>query len=160
MLLLYREDRGRHRETFSNQERTMEAKAYLQQIKDRRERARMLLEEVEQLRADAESVSINLDGMPRNGNGSSFEQAAIKLAEYETRLTEEMSGLWSDIMKAHNLIGQVSSPQRQMILTKRYLYNQRWETIAYEMHMSWQHCFRVHGHALAEMDKILKNNNM
>lgn len=133
----------------------MEAKAYLQQIRERRERARMLLEEIEQLRADAESISINLDGMPRTGHGSSFEEAAIKLADYETKLTQEMSGLWSDIMKAHALIGQVSSSQRQMILTKRYLQGQRWETIAYEMHMSWQHCFRVHGHALAELDRIL-----
>ena len=138
----------------------MTAREYLQTIRDGRERIKVLLEEIEQLRTDAESVSINLDGMPRNNGQSSFEKLAIQLAEAETQLTDEMSGLWSETMKAHRLIGQVSSSQRQQILTKRYLKNQRWEEIAYEMHFSWQHCFRVHGLALAELDKILQNNNM
>ena len=138
----------------------MTAKEYLLQIKDRRDRIRILLEEIEQLRTDAESVSINLDGMPRNNGQTSFEKLAIQLAEAESQLTEEMSGLWSDTMKAHELIGQIQSAQRQQILTKRYLKNQRWEQIAYEMHFSWQHCFRVHGHALAELDKILEREQM
>ena len=138
----------------------MTAREYLQTIKDKRERIRILMEEIEQLRTDAESVSINLDGMPRNNGQSSFEKLAIQLAETESKLTEEMSGLWSEVMRAHSLIGQISSSQRQQILTKRYLKGQRWEEIAYEMHFSWQHCFRVHGLALSELDKILKNNNM
>ena len=138
----------------------MTAREYLQTIKDKRERIRILMEEIEQLRTDAESVSINLDGMPRNNGQSSFEKLAIQLAETESKLTEEMSGLWSEVMRAHSLIGQMSSSQRQQILTKRYLKGQRWEEIAYEMHFSWNHCFRVHGMALAELDKILKDNNM
>jgi len=139
----------------------MTAKEYLLQIKDRRERIRVLLEEIEQLRTDAESVSISLDGMPRNQSGQSrFESLAIQLAEAESKLTEEMSDLWSQTMKAHALIGEIPSAQRQQILTKRYLKGQRWETIAYEMHMSWNHCFRVHGHALTDLEKILKDNNM
>ena len=135
------------------------AREYLQTIRERRERIKVLLEEIEQLRTDAESVSINLDGMPRNNGQSSFEKLAIQLAEAETQLTDEMSGLWSETMKAHRLIGQVSNSQRQQILTKRYLKNQRWEEIAYEMHFSWQHCFRVHGLALAELDKILERED-
>ena len=137
----------------------MTAREYLQTIRERRERIKVLLEEIEQLRTDAESVSINLDGMPRNNGQSSFEKLAIQLAEAETQLTDEMSGLWSETMKAHRLIGQVSNSQRQQILTKRYLKNQRWEEIAYEMHFSWQHCFRVHGLALAELDKILERED-
>ena len=134
---------------------------YLLQIKDRRERIRVLIEEIEQLRTDAESVSISLDGMPRNQSGQSrFESLAIQLAEAESKLTAEMSDLWSQTMKAHALIGEIPSAQRQQILTKRYLKGQRWETIAYEMHMSWNHCFRVHGHALTDLEKILKDNNM
>lgn len=139
----------------------MTAKEYLLQIKDRRERIRVLIEEIEQLRTDAESVSISLDGMPRNQSGQSrFESLAIQLAEAESKLTAEMSDLWSQTMKAHALIGEIPSAQRQQILTKRYLKGQRWETIAYEMHMSWNHCFRVHGHALTDLEKILKDNNM
>ena len=138
----------------------MTAKEYLQQIKSRRERIRILLEEIEQLRTDAESCSINLDGMPRNQSGSAsrFENLAIQLTECESALTEEMSKLWRDIIEAHSLIGDISSSQRQRILTKRYINGQRWEEIAYEMHMSWQHCFRVHRLALAELDKIIETN--
>ena len=43
----------------------MTAKEYLQDIKKIRRRVKLLQAEVERLRADAESVSINLDGMPR-----------------------------------------------------------------------------------------------
>lgn len=137
----------------------MTAKEYLNTIKERRDRIKTLMEEIEQLRTDAESVSINLDGMPRNNGQSSFEKLAIELAEAESKLTEEMSGLWSEVMRAHSLIGQMSSSQRQQILTKRYLKGQRWEEIAYEMHFSWQHCFRVHGMALAELDKIIERED-
>lgn len=138
----------------------MNAKDYLLQIKAKRDRIRILQEEVEQLRADAESCTITLDGMPfgQGGTSSPFEKVAIQLTDCEAQLTAEMSALWNEILKAHMLIGQVSSPQRQKILTKRYIKGQRWEEIAYEMHMSYQHCFRVHGFALAELDKIMQKN--
>ncbi len=122
---------------------------------------KILEEQVQQLRADAESVGISLDGMPHGSGGkkTKWESLVIQLADCEHDLMKEMSALWSKTMEANTYIGQIRSAQYQDILVRRYLKDQRWEQISYEMHISWQHCFRVHGRALTELEKILQDNN-
>lgn len=139
----------------------MTAKEYLLQIKDIRHRIQILDEQIQQLRADAESAGISLDGMPhaQGGKKSKWESLVIQLADYERNFVGEMSTLWSKTMEANEYIGQIPSTQYQDILIRRYLKDQRWEQISYEMHISWQHSFRIHGRALTELEKILHENN-
>lgn len=140
----------------------MTAKDYLLQVKEIRHRVKILEEQVQQLRADAESVGISLDGMPhaQGGKKSKWEAIVIQLADCEGKLMAEMSELWSRTMKANVYIGRIQSTQYQDILIRRYLKDQRWEQISYEMHISWQHSFRIHGHALTELEKILHDEGI
>ena len=134
----------------------MNAKEYMQIIRQIAARVKLLQAEVERLRADAESVAINLDGMPKGtGKGDRLERLAIQLAEAESALQTEMSVLWSEKIKAIELLGLLQS-KHQAILTARYLDCKKWEQIAYEMDISWRYCYILHGYALAELDKVLK----
>ena len=134
----------------------MKAKEYLMEIKKIRKRVNLLQAEVERLRTDAESVSINLDGMPKGVGKGTWENLAIQLAECESILQNQLSVLWSKQMQAIELLGKLK-PKHQMILTEYYIADKKWEQIAYEQDLSWRHCYRLHGSALVELDKVLKN---
>ena len=132
----------------------MNAKQYLQEIKKIRRRVNLLQAEVDRLRTDAESVSINLDGMPRGKGKASWENLAVQLAECESTLQQELSALWSKQMEAILLLGKLK-PKHQQILTEYYIEDKTWERIAYEQDITWRHCYRLHGSALAELEKVM-----
>lgn len=136
----------------------MNAKEYLLQIKKIRRRVNLLQAEVDRLRTDAESVSINLDGMPRGKGKSSWENLAIQLAECESILQEQLSELWSKQMEAILLLGKLK-PKHQQILTEYYIADKTWERIAYEQDITWRHCYRLHGSALAELEGVMNNDD-
>ena len=92
----------------------MNAKEYLLEIKKIRKRVNLLQTEIERLRTDAESVSINLDGMPKGSGKGTWENLAIQLAECESVLMKELSVLWSKQMKAIMLLDKLK-PKHQMI---------------------------------------------
>lgn len=137
----------------------MTAKEYLHEIKKIRRRVNLLQAEVSRLRTDAESVSINLDGMPKGKSGRSWENLAVQLAECESTLQSELSLLWSKQMQAVELIGRLK-PKHQMILTEYYIADKTWERIAYEQDITWRHCYRLHGSALAEFERVLQNEDI
>lgn len=134
----------------------MNAKDYLEQYKHIQARARILQTEVERLRTEAEGLHINLDGMPKgSGRGNKFESLAIKLGEYEHKLQEELSRLWSMRMDIIANLDKLEDHKYQTLLYARYIEGKTWEVIAYEMNITWRHCYRIHGHALQHFDKII-----
>lgn len=134
----------------------MTAKEYLTRIRDMATRVRFLQDELERLRTDAASTSINIDGMPRvmGGKSDKLERLAIKLAEYDDQLQSELTRLLAEKQTAVRLIAELP-PKEQTILTERYIHAKKWEQIAYEMDITWRHCYRLHGRALCSFDKVL-----
>lgn len=135
----------------------MTAKEYLLEIKQIRRRVIMLQKEIERLRTDAESVSVNLDGMPKGKGKGTWENLAVQLAECESILTDQLSALWSKQMKAIELLSHLK-PKHQQILTEYYIEDKTWETIAYEQNITWRHCYRLHGSALVELEEVIKHD--
>lgn len=137
----------------------MTAREYLTQIRNMATRVRFLQDELERLRTDAASVSINLDGMPKvGGKGDKLERLAIKLAEYDDELQTELTALLNEKQRAVRLIAQIPKPKQQTLLTERYIHAKKWEQIAYEMDITWRYCYRLHGKALAAFDEVLKDD--
>ena len=134
----------------------MNAKEYLLEIKTIRHKINFLQTEVERLRTDAESVGINLDGLPKGTGKSTFENIAIQLAECESKLQARLSELWSKQMHAIELLERLK-PKHRMILTEYYIEDKTWERIAYEQDLSWRHCYRLHGYALAELERTMND---
>lgn len=136
----------------------MTAREYLTRIRDMTTRVRILQDELERLRTDAASTSINLDGMPKgSGKSDKMERLAIKIAEYDTQLQDELTALLNEKQRAVKMIAELP-PKQQTILTERYIHAKKWEQIAYEMDISWRYCYILHGKALVSFDKILCKN--
>ena len=137
----------------------MEAKEYLDSYRLIQTRINVLMSNIERLRAEAESVSISLDGLPR-GTATSDKMSRIvaEMADLESTLMDEMSGLFIRRTKIITQLGMLKSHKHQLLLQKRYIECKSWEAIAYEMDITWRHCYRLHGSALAEFEKIMQEN--
>lgn len=138
----------------------MTAKEYLMQYRAVSARVRMLQNEIERLRTEAESASISIDGLPKCGKGGSkMENIVVQLADFETSLQDELSQVWRTRMQIIEKLSQVKDVRHYEILRLRYLEGERWEQIAVDMNITWRHCYRLHGSALAEFEKILKKDS-
>ena len=134
----------------------MNAKDHLLEYKRIDARVRILQAEVEKLRTDAEGMNINLDGMPKaSGKPDKIARLAIQLAAYETELADELSKLWAKRMEIVGELSKLKEPKHFTILHARYIEGKTWEHIAVDMDITWRHCYRLHGSALVEFEKIL-----
>lgn len=134
----------------------MEAKEYLESYRLIQTRINVLMSEIERLRAEAESVSINLDGMPKGQSSmDKISRLVAEIADYESTLTDELSGLYIRRMRIITQLGKLKSHKHQLLLQKRYIDCKSWETIAYEMNISWRYCYMLHGSALAEFKEVM-----
>ena len=137
----------------------MTAREYLQQYRIMQTRINVLMAEIERLRTEAESVSINLDGLPK---GSAYDDKTARLvaqmADCETTLQEEMSDLWIRRMAIIQELSWLKNHKHQRILHLRYIECKSWERIAVEMGITWRHCYRLHGSALKEFDTMMRTD--
>lgn len=89
-----------------------------------------------------------------------------KLDEYDKsnndiiqQYTIEMNLAISDLLKKklyiQSLIDQLSNPDMIDILYRRYFYHQKWETIAYEKHYTYQGLHKIHAKALIELENLI-----
>ena len=137
----------------------MEARNYLESYKQIQTRINVLQAEINRLRTEAESVSINLDGMPKGtANDDKLSRIVADMADLKSTLITEMSGLYTKRIRIITLLGMLKNHSHQTILHKRYIECKTWETIAYEMDISWRYCYMLHGSALAEFQHLLNDN--
>lgn len=137
----------------------MDAKGYLDSYRLIQTRINVLMAEVERLRAEAESVSINLDGMPRGtATDDKLSRLVAEMADLESTLTDELSGLYIRRMKIITMLGLMKNHKHQLLLQKRYIDCKSWEHIAVEMDISWRYCYMLHGSALAEFKEVMDEN--
>ena len=141
----------------------MTAKEYLMQIKKIRiliEQREKELDRLTEQKLGAVS-GIDYSRIPVKGSrrvGASFEQAVIEALD----LTEEIAGLikkYTDLQ--HRIIGeiqQLDKPEYMQVLYKRYVEEKRWEEISAEMGYSCDHIRHLHGWALHEFGKNIKDN--
>ena len=136
----------------------MEAKEYLESYRQIQTRINVLRAEIDRLRTEAESVSINLDGMPKGtANDDKLSRIVADMADLEQTMIDEMSGLHIRRMRIITLLGKLKSHKHQQLLHKRYIECKSWEHIAVEMDISWRYCYMLHGSALAEFQGVMDN---
>ena len=131
-----------------NQKKTAYLKKYKYAILDEK----MILEEIQRLRADKMFPSLAMDGMP-HGNGTS------DLSEYAARLDEEINKLKVQRLEKVKIYSDISSRIRRVeddnqreLLMYRYIKCMKWEDITVAMGYTWQHIHRIHSKALDNID--------
>lgn len=91
------------------------------------------------------------DGMPKPQNKPSYalENLIDSYDELLNILAEEQK-------KVNSILKQINKldPLYRVILTKRYLYGENFETISTEIHYDYYNTCKLHGKALNEFDKL------
>ena len=126
--------------------------AFLRRYRDAQRTMRRLLEELQQLQAEATSVSQALSGMPSGGgDGQAIPRAVERIADAESRLVSAYGAALSERNRVKDAIDTVPDPLRRDILTRRYILGQRWEYIAVTLDRDMRWVLRLHHRAVEEL---------
>lgn len=126
--------------------------AFLRRYQDAQRTMRRLLEELQQLRAEAASVSQALSGMPSGGgDGQAIPCAVERIDDAERRLASAYGTALAERCRVKDAIDTVPAPLRRDILTRRYILGQRWERIAADLDRDLRWVLRLHHRAVDEL---------
>jgi DNA-directed RNA polymerase specialized sigma24 family protein len=130
----------------------MTAKEYLSQIRRIETRLRAMSEQHEYLRSAALCITARISDMPGSAtrNNRNHEDAIIRVLELE----ERMSGEFQRLADINAVINSMSDPQQLLLLVKRYVSGKTWNEIARDLFVSLRAVHRLHGAALAEIEKL------
>lgn len=136
----------------------MTAKEYLMQYRIAVNKIRRKQEQIEKLRADLLPSGISYDGMPGAGGGNrTAADIFAKIEELERELMDEQDKASAKADEIIAVIEQVEDERYRSILHDRYIAGLHWDRIADKMHYSYRHVTKLHGKALLEISKILKD---
>lgn len=123
-------------------------KDYLKSYKSAVIAAKVIQEEIDELRLDKMCPSVISDGMPHASTCSDLSSYAVKLIELEEKLIAaryKRINLYTDIL---DRIEDMKNETEKNILRLKYLRCKTWDKVAVEMGYSWKQIHRLHGAAL------------
>lgn len=129
-----------------------EKKQYLRRYQAAKKRAKMIQEEIDELRSSKTSPVGLGDGLPHGSGTSDLSGYAARLDELLRELEAEKEMQMVTYREIRQQIGMVPDTIEQEILSRRYLLWQSWEKIAVEMGYSYRNITRIHGHALQHFE--------
>lgn len=135
----------------------MTAKEYLMQYRIAVNKVKRKQEQIEKLRADLLPSGISYDGMPCAGGNRTAADIFARIEELERELYSEIEVALDKAYMVKETIYAVEDERYQNVLHDRYIRGLKWEVIADEMHYSYRHVTKLHGKALIEISKILKD---
>ena len=140
-------------ELSENDRKKQELKSY--QKHKRREAE--ILEEIQRLRMDKMFPSLAADGMPRGSSQSDLSNYAALIDEQIELLKEERLERAKAYTRIENAIRRMRDDDEQKVLRLRYIQGLKWEEVAVEMNISWQHTHKIHARALKNFNLSEKN---
>lgn len=129
-----------------------EKKQYLRRYQAAKKRAKMIQEEIDELRSSKTSPVGLGDGMPHGSGTSDLSGYAARWDELVRELEAEKEMQMVTYREIRQQISMVPDPTEQEILSRRYLLWQGWEKIAVEMGYSYRNITRLHGYALQHFE--------
>lgn len=138
----------------------MDAKEYLQQVRNADIEINDKMEELADLEVLATKLGSLSDGDRVQASSSQDKMADIvcRIADLKTEIQAEISRLLELKKQVREVIEKVSEPVLISVLHKRYLQYKSWEQIAVEMNFTYRWCTKLHGKALIEVDGIIKSS--
>lgn len=125
-----------------------EKKQYLRRYQAAKKRAKMIQEEIDELRSSKTSPVGLGDGLTHGSGTSDLSGYAARLDELMRELEAEKEMQMVTYHEIWNQVKKIPNATEQEVLTRRYLIGQSWEKIAVEMHYSYRQIIRIHGAAL------------
>ena len=131
----------------------MTAKEYLSQARYLDARVNAKIAQLASLNDLATKATSTISDMPRVSNytGSSLENTVVKIIDLQEEINYEIDTLVDLKKEIYRKIQEVSNPEYQTVLERRYICFETWEQIAVDMNYSIQHIHRMHSLALKEI---------
>lgn len=134
----------------------MTTKEFLRQYLAANRRIDTKLEQISKLRAlAAKSTTVLGDGTSFGGGCTDKISGIIaKIVDMERQVDaqiDELQEIKRDVMA---VVDKVADARLQNLLERRYINNQKWEQIAYEMGYDIRWVYRMHGRALYHVQQI------
>lgn len=130
-------------------ERAMEAEKEIKRLRDREKRYREM----------AEGLGGGTGGVGGHGGGarSRLEEAVAELDELREYVAKRVKELAQEIMEVESVIEGVKTERYREVLERRYLHDEMWLRVSKEMgYQDEKSVYRVHGWAIKEAEKVLK----
>lgn len=131
-----------------------EKKQYLRRYQAAKKRAKMIQEEIDELRSSKTSPVGLGDGLPHGSGTSDLSGYAARLDELMRELEAEKEMQMVTYREIRQQISMVPDPTEQEILSRRYLLEQRWEKISVEMNYDYRYVLKLHGKALLHFEVV------
>jgi hypothetical protein len=136
----------------------MTAKEYLEYIRSLETRLRMKDAQISQLQRDICCIQA-LDYTKDRISGGSPVDISDKIARLD-ELIREANEEWDELIaereRANARIRKLESIKQQEVLTRRFIYNEKWEVIAVKMDITWQGTWQLFYRALRNFQKIFE----
>lgn len=127
--------------------------AFLRRYRDAQRTMRRCMEELEQLRSEAASVSQALSGAPSGGgDGQAIPRAVERIADAESRLVSAYGAALAERSQVEKVIETEPDPLRRDILIRRYIIGQRWERIAADNNFTLRRVLQIHHKTVEAME--------
>lgn len=84
---------------------------------------------------------------------------AIELIDAKEKLYAALDYAASQAIEVSETIGKISNPKQREVLHLRYIAGAKWDDIAREVHHDRSWVFRLHDHALEEVELLLRKGN-
>ena len=123
-------------------------KEYLNSYRAAVREEKILLEEIQKLRADKMFPSVVNDGMPHGSGGGDLSEYAAKLDEAINDLKEQRLKKVRLYTEIQQQIKCVEDDTERELLMLRYLQGKTWEQVAVEMGYTYRYTTKLHGKAL------------
>lgn len=136
----------------------MNAKEYLEYVRSLDIRLRMKDSRISQLQRDICCIRA-LDYTKDRISGGSPVDISDKIARLD-ELIREANEEWDELIaereRANARIRKLESIKQQEVLTRRFIYNEKWEVIAVKMNITWQGTWQLFYRALKNFRKIFE----
>lgn len=136
----------------------MNAKEYLEYVRSLDIRLRMKDAQISQLQRDICCIRA-LDYTKDRISGGSPVDISDKIARLD-ELIREANDEWDELInereRANARIRKLESIKQQEVLTRRFIYNEKWEVIAVKMDITWQGTWQLFYRALKNFKKIFE----
>lgn len=136
----------------------MNAKEYLEYVRSLDIRLRMKDSRISQLQRDICCIQA-LDYTKDRISGGSPVDISDKIARLD-ELIREANEEWDELIaereRANAHIRKLESIKQQEVLTRRFIYNEKWEVIAVKMDITWQGTWQLFYRALKNFKKIFE----
>lgn len=135
-----------------------EVKNHFRQLSRIKNRIDLKRENIIHLRDMAQSVKgleIKEKVQTSNPTSSAIENSVIKIRELEEELEKDVIEFQEKYKEIADTMELIGNEDGYSVIYRRYILNQTWEQIAYEMNFSMRSIHYIHGRVLQDLSKKL-----